>query len=196
MSKIRGFLVFTVNIGHLPPFKAEAFMERLRDQAMRDHKDPEWQIIMIPVRPPQETKFEVIVIDRDDTIAKLEARRLKALTVLGEMIQEEKEQDLPTENEVKDYILLMLGAPVVKIELDDQQLKLCCTQAMEEIEESPYIIEKSKIKQGALAFAKIMLGRVRSKFQPPPGTLSAIDGATLLEEGERDLWNWRQGLKG
>ena len=37
--------------------------------------------------------------------------------------------------DIKDYVLLMLGAPVVKVELDAQQLDLCVDQAMKIFEE-------------------------------------------------------------
>src|SRR5205807_2528738 len=40
-----------------------------------------------------------------------------------------------TRGQIKDYVLLMLGAPVVKIELDEQQVDLAIDQAMKIFEE-------------------------------------------------------------
>jgi len=52
------------------------------------------------------------------------------------------------------------------------------------------------MQMGALAFAKIMLGRVRSKYGNPlgPGGGLQLDGAALLQEGAEDLKQWRQDL--
>lgn len=36
--------------------------------------------------------------------------------------------------QLRDYVLLMLGAPVIRIELDDQQLDLCVDQALKVFE--------------------------------------------------------------
>jgi hypothetical protein len=52
------------------------------------------------------------------------------------------------------------------------------------------------MQTGALAFAKIMLGRIRSKYQSLPGPQSGIqlDGQILLTEGREDLKVWREEL--
>lgn len=51
------------------------------------------------------------------------------------------------------------------------------------------------MKEGALCFAKIMLGRIRSKIKNPPGPNGGIqlDGDTLLQEGhdQKDKWEIR-----
>jgi hypothetical protein len=195
--KLKGFLVFTVNVGQLPPFKAEAFCERLKDQLVKQRQDPGWQVIVMPVRPPQETKFEVVIVDGDETAGAVEARRLKALTDCWtpEPVEPAEEDDVtPSLEEVKDYVLLMLGAPVVKIELDEQQIKHCFDTAVHEVMECPVVVPSSMVSRGALAFAKVVLGRVRSKYVNTNAP-SIMDGATLLAEGERDLYNWRQELK-
>lgn len=60
-----GLLVFYVNIGTMPPYNAEAFVERFEDhfknKALKDHKLPDNVVMLfVPVRPPQETRLEYI----------------------------------------------------------------------------------------------------------------------------------------
>ena len=52
------------------------------------------------------------------------------------------------------------------------------------------------MQDGALAFAKIMLGRIRSKIKNPPGPNGGVqlEGDTLLQEGNADLKEWKQDL--
>lgn len=52
------------------------------------------------------------------------------------------------------------------------------------------------MQMGALAYAKIMLGRIRSKFQNPPGPNGGmqLDGQVLVQEGNEDLKQWREDL--
>jgi hypothetical protein len=52
------------------------------------------------------------------------------------------------------------------------------------------------MQDGALAFAKIMLGRIRSKIKNPPGPNGGVqlDGDTLLQEGNQELKDWKQDL--
>jgi len=52
------------------------------------------------------------------------------------------------------------------------------------------------MQEGALIFAKEMLGRVRSKFQNPPGPNGGVqlDGATLLQESREDMKQWKEDL--
>lgn len=64
----------------------------------------------------------------------------------------------------------MLGAPVAKVELDQQQLSMCVEEAYEEMDRHARglginalpIRGICTLKKGALARAKIILGRVRS----------------------------------
>ena len=52
------------------------------------------------------------------------------------------------------------------------------------------------MQEGALAFAKIMLGRIRSKIKNPPGPNQGVqlDGDTLLQEGREDKEKWEERL--
>ena len=52
------------------------------------------------------------------------------------------------------------------------------------------------MQMGALAYLKIMLGRIRSKYSNPPGPNGGMqmDGQALLQEGHEDLKQWREDL--
>lgn len=55
---------------------------------------------------------------------------------------------------------------------------------------------QSVMQEGALAFAKIMLGRIRSKIKNPPGPNQGIqlDGEILLQEGLQEKKEWEEKL--
>jgi len=58
--KLEGFIVFFVNVGVLPSFKAEAFIDRLKDQWKKGESNSliaNWQTMWIPTRT-QETHAE------------------------------------------------------------------------------------------------------------------------------------------
>lgn len=52
------------------------------------------------------------------------------------------------------------------------------------------------MQEGALAHAKIILGRVRSKYQSPPGPGGGmqLDGQQLLQEGLEEYKQWKEDL--
>lgn len=52
------------------------------------------------------------------------------------------------------------------------------------------------MQEGALAFAKIILGRIRSRIGNPPGPNGGVqlDGATILAEGLQEKKDWEQNL--
>lgn len=112
-----------------------------------------------------------------------------------------KREDKDTQH-IRDYILLMLGAPVVKIELDPQQLDFCIEiteKKLESISETHGCTRKPTVNQyttllteGALAHAKYMLGRIRSKYKSPPGIKGVMmDGEALVAEAKQDLADWK-----
>jgi hypothetical protein len=117
-------------------------------------------------------------------------------------MSEEQEYVELNRKTVKDYVLLMLGAPVVKIELDEAQLDLCVDQAQmkvdirmnraewDQVESDIYL---SLVQEGALVYGKMILGRIRSKFHGAPNcnpAIPAMDGPALLEEAYGDLERW------
>jgi hypothetical protein len=115
---------------------------------------------------------------------------------------------------IRDFVLKMLGAPLVKLELDDQQVALCIDRTCELMASSKNVEafsagrKKMIVQDGALALAKMMLGRARTKFgvqgtgtkgvkSKPQTSLSAsvmfpVDGNTLLAEGERQYEDWKR----
>lgn len=115
-----------------------------------------------------------------------------------------------TYDKIKQYILIMLGSPVVKVELNDEQLDFCVRRTCELMNESTKVngwcdVKKLMVAQdGAYAQAKIVLGRIRSKYgldskeviktnsKPNVYTqLTPVDGRQLLEEGEFQYVNWK-----
>ncbi|MFM9745718.1 hypothetical protein ACKI2C_50040, partial [Streptomyces brasiliscabiei] len=52
------------------------------------------------------------------------------------------------------------------------------------------------MREGALAYAKIMLGRIRTKIKNPPGPNGGIqlDGEQLLQEGREEKEKWEERL--
>jgi hypothetical protein len=52
------------------------------------------------------------------------------------------------------------------------------------------------MQEGALIYAKMILGRIRGKYKNPPGPNSGIqlDGDTLLQEAREDMKEWRNDL--
>lgn len=67
-----GLLVFYVNVGTVPPYRAESFVERFEDhfksKMLKEHKLPDNVVLLfVPVRPPQETRLEYIPMVGVDT---------------------------------------------------------------------------------------------------------------------------------
>ena len=58
-ANAKGLLVFYVNVGQLPPFKAEAFIERMKDKFRLEEVKKVCEVVYIPVRD-QKTKVEYI----------------------------------------------------------------------------------------------------------------------------------------
>jgi len=52
------------------------------------------------------------------------------------------------------------------------------------------------MQEGALAFSKIMLGRIRGKYANPPGPGGGVllDGQQLVQEGMDDKNQWEEKL--
>jgi len=96
--------------------------------------------------------------------------------------------------------MLMLGAPVIKIELDEKQLMCAIEEALSRLTfwaGEEYLVEhpghtEMLVKDGALAYSKAMLGRVRYKFSE---NNLVIDGEQLLEEASEEIYNWNIDLE-
>lgn len=57
LQKDGGVIIFYVNVGTLPAFKAESIVRKMRDQMPPPPHG--WQRYFLPVRPPQEAKVQV-----------------------------------------------------------------------------------------------------------------------------------------
>lgn len=113
-------------------------------------------------------------------------------TVLENRV-EEIEIDLgPLREQAKEHVLFMLGAPVIKLEIDDGQLTHAIDYAQELVDHAGFNDETEYVlllKEGSLAFAKYMLGRVRVKFATNPN--APADGFELINEANRDIEAFR-----
>jgi hypothetical protein len=99
--------------------------------------------------------------------------------------------------EAKDHILFMLGAPVLKLELDEKQLTHALDHAIAMIDRAGFSDEEDYsllLKEGSLAFAKYMLGRIRVKFLAASQFECPADGFVLVEEARRDIEAFRTHL--
>jgi len=114
-----------------------------------------------------------------------------------------KEEFAWDKEKIKDFIIAMLGAPIVKIELDDQLLELVVNRTTELMDGSAKVqkwspaVKQMVAEDGALAQAKLILGRVRGKYKGPLGSgMIVMDGKELLNEGERQYFNWQEKVFG
>ena len=113
---------------------------------------------------------------------------------------------------VHDYILLMLGSPVVKIELDSQNLDHAVKVAANVIrvfgEMSTKTLsdemQQKLLQEGAFAYAELMLGHIRRKYSTSvesEGFKCSLDGQQLVNEGLNAIQifennvKWAYGIK-
>lgn len=196
-TKQKGIIVFTMNVGNLPPFKAEAWIERVKDKFLKNTAHHEWQYIFLPVRE-QETKVEIFSFEKCDYTEPVKVLRSEVPFVV------------PSKESVKDYVLLMLGEPVVKVELDDTQLEFAYNTTKETFDR----VSEAKgtvlmnfeglgdelFKQMVYARAMIMLGHIRRKFTTDnadwkgASSLYKLDGEELVTEGNELLDECMEGL--
>ena len=67
MSAFKGLMVFYIEVGQLPPEKAEAFVNEQKAQAgdlMKKMLSEGIEAVWLPVRPPAHTRVEFIAIPR------------------------------------------------------------------------------------------------------------------------------------
>jgi hypothetical protein len=201
-----GFIVVNQFIGQLPPYKAEAFCERIKDKFTKSEdwlkfkeKYPNWNFLLIPTR----TQESFVQIFHEDENHRKEVR--------NQIVQIVTEEDPPIQDteelhkKVIDYILLMLGAPVIKVELTQDQLDFCYKHALNTIHDYHARVRQHTITdsylcqsedffcEGALAHAMVILARIRMENGvPKEGThLTAQD---LYKEGKERLEEWKNRI--
>ena|SRR3990167_7857312 len=69
-KKIKGILTIYIDVGQLPPFKAEAFMSNIKDNFNEDGcldrlNAQGYEILWIPLRPNSETRVELLPLDNE-----------------------------------------------------------------------------------------------------------------------------------
>lgn len=105
---------------------------------------------------------------------------------------------------VENYVKKMLGCPVVKLELDDSQLQFAIDEATEYVNTylGDTIVEEDAkfvrilVNRGALAHAKLILGRIRSKYEKVRGVSNKeLDGSALIAEGRDEIREFRDAVK-
>lgn len=189
-------LNITVNVGEMPAHKVGPYMDRFQDQVKK--KIPKnWTAFLIPTRNQPSSinlqyKNSTGYVDVDQLT--IDLREIKNNLVKADINREK----------IKDHILLMLGSPAITIELDMQQLDLCVDKAFNEVLEAYQScsgisrnLSSSLVEEGALAYAKCILGMVRKKYSEYPGPLGAIDldGENLYSQGKEELQAWQEKLE-
>lgn len=206
VPKLEGFIVFFVNVGSLPPFKAEAFIERLKDQWKKGESShvylqgrslvSNWQTIWIPSRT-QETHAEFYPVngekDVEGKLKQIEGFLLDYEDKASHSGTEVDIDDLPLRLRTIDYVMLMLGAPVKHV--DQSQVACAYNNVVEHVKNtgnavnSMYLTEQF-VKEGTLAFAKMFVGRRRMK-----GAEAWDNELAVYEEGRDGVRDWTEKLE-
>ncbi len=206
-GKTPGFIVIHQNVGNMPPANAEMFCERVKDKFTKSDewlefkkKFPNWSFVLLPSRT-EESYVEVFHEE--------DGERKQVIGVIASMItdQEPPLEDTPElKKRVIDYILMMFGAPVVKLEFTDDQLDFCYTHTLNQIHDYHHRVRKFTFTEsyraqsvgflcaGALAHAKVMLGRIRQQQNVPDDGHIHLHPNDLYNEGKLELTAWRNQL--
>ena len=84
MADKKGIVAFMVDVGTLPPFKAEAFLDRVKDKLKQEGERrglDGWEMFFMPVRPPQKTRVEVFSLT-DEGLSKVRPHVLRVRETL------------------------------------------------------------------------------------------------------------------
>lgn len=120
--------------------------------------------------------------------------------------------DQADQTSIKEFIMLMLGAPILKLELDDTQVDMCVRRTCDFMNASNKVADWSDTlrlmvaQEGSLAQVKMILGRIRTKYvldakgvnskSKSSTILGPLDGNLLLLEGERQYLEWQRKVFG
>jgi hypothetical protein len=63
-SIVKGYVVWTVDVGNLSPQSAEKFCEMLKEKIKNQRKDPNWVVAVRPVRH-EESGVSIFVVDKN-----------------------------------------------------------------------------------------------------------------------------------
>jgi len=203
--KLEGFIVFFVNVGQLPPFKAEAFIQRIKDGWKKSDADnsqrnliANWEPIWIPNRT-QETHAEFYPVngkmDAQGRLQQIEGFLLDYTDEAAHSGAAVNIHDPLLRMRTIDYVSMMLGAPVMNI--DQLLVKLAYDNVFEHVTSKGNAINsmhltENFVKEGTLAFAKMFFGRRRIQGD---GCVEESDMALVLyEEGRDEVHAWTEKL--
>lgn len=198
--KLEGFITFYVNVGSLPPFKAEAFIDRLKDQWKKNEKPDSliknWQTLWIPTRTEDtHTEFYPVngQIDAEGKLKQIEGYLLDYEDKESHSGAEVRVNDPLLRMRVIDYVMLMLGAPVKNI--DRFLVALAYDNVFEHIittgnAANSIHLTESFIQEGTLAFGKMFVGRKGIKDQ-----CGSDNALALYEEGRDEVADWTHRLE-
>lgn len=96
--------------------------------------------------------------------------------------------------EIREYIRRMLGAPKLIVELGEDQLNFCIDKAETYINDHAHpnytgTKKEALLREGALIYAKHMLGRVRQAYGQ--FYLGLLSGDKLVQEAQVELTKWQ-----
>lgn len=199
VPKLEGFIVLFIDVGSLPPFKAEAFVERVKDQWKKTKRNPDltanWETIWIPSRT-QETHAEFYPLngekDAEGKLRQIEGMLLDYTDEAAHPGAPANIHDPLLRTQTLDYVSLMLGAPVHNV--DQMLVKLAYDNVFEHVistgnaVNSMYLTE-GFVKEGTLGFAKMFVGRKRIKDQ-----CGDDNSLAFYEEGRDEVHAWTEKL--
>lgn len=192
-----GFIVIHQNVGSLPPQKAEALCERVKNYFTNSkhwidfkQKFPHWNFVLLPNREGKSfvEVFHENAGERKEIISEMASRNDKNKTPALEDTPELAEK-------VKNYVLLMLGAPAVAVALTESVLDFCYKHPLNIINDYGakflrhnfthcYLLTQNEdfLCEGSLAHAMVIWGRTKvSSF--------------LYTEGKEKLDKWKSTLQ-
>lgn len=107
-ERLKGIVVYQVDVLSLPPIKAEAFLERVRDNVKKQaaEKFAQWGIIVTPVRN-QGNRVFVYSLNGTDL------EEIKPVILDHGKFMNIHDQETP--ESITEYVKIMLGAPVLKV---------------------------------------------------------------------------------
>jgi hypothetical protein len=202
-----GFIAIHQNVGKLPPFRAEAFCERVKDKFCKSQewldfkkKYPNWNFILQPTR-----EYESYVeIYHDDGKHREEVTSVvvKCFSDTAEVLQ-----DTPDlRRRANEYTLLMLGAPVVSVELTEDHLRFCYEHSFNTLRDafsrkkhftlldSARAQDDNFLFEGMLAHATVILARIRMQNGVPEDGRAHMNAKELYEDGMEKLRKWKRWL--
>ena len=107
--------------------------------------------------------------------------------------------EMKKREQIRDYVLLMLGAPVIKVELTEEHLNLCVdlaesdTSAYFEVTDIGERHYYDLVQDRAMSKALGILSRIRGKynFAPgPDGKYITLDAKQLRQEAHNQNLEW------